>query len=292
MNKNTSMYLKLYAIASLLMFLILGMVMYPVLKILRLYSTGKFFLIVLPLTFISAFVLLKIMFRIEKKNPIGSKYSELLKESRTNGYSDRFFAIIDETVPLFAEKNDTKSNYYVVFMLHAAAAYSLKKEFDKALSYINSIDTNEIRSKSQEFMDKGETLALYFNTQMGICQGIKDVQRAENVMADAKDYIDRYYKAGGMNLLAIEDMYCSYYCLKGDYENEFAHAMKILESNLPDAAKKPMGYLRVLEVYCKTGQKENAVEMYKLLKDSLYNPGNSNADILMKYADDVMAEMS
>ncbi|MBO4907894.1 MAG: hypothetical protein J5476_01305 [Lachnospiraceae bacterium] len=291
MNKNTVLHLKVYGIAWVLMFLILSAVMYPILKILGTYSVGKFFGIVIPLTFVSAFILLKVMYSNEKKNPIGKKYSELMKELRTNGYSDRFLAIIDEAVPLFAEKNDTKSNYYVTFMLHAASAYSMKKEYDKALNYINSIDTNEIRSKEQEFMDKGETLALYFNTQMGICQGIKDVARAENVLADAKSYIDRYYKAGGMNLLAIEDMYCSYYCLKGDYESEFAHATRIMESNLPDAAKNPMAYLRILEVYCKTGQKENADEMYKLLKNSLYNPKNSNAEILMKYADDVMAEI-
>lgn len=292
MNKNTVMHLKLYGLSWILMFIILSAVMYPVLRILGTYNIGKFFGIVIALTFISAFILLKVMFSNEKKTPIGRKYSELMKELRTNGYSDRFLAIIDETLPLFAEKNDTKSNYYVSIMLHAASAYSMKKEFDKALNYINSIDTNVIRSKEQEFMDKGETLILYFNTQMGICQGTKDVQRAENVMADAKSYIDRYYKAGGMNLLAIEDMYCSYYCLKGDYESEFAHATKILESNLPDAAKNPMAYLRILEVYCKTGQKENADEMYGLLKNALYNPKNSNADILMKYADDVMAEMS
>ena len=75
-------------------------------------------------------------------------------------------------------------------------------------------------------------------------------------------------------------------------ENEFAHATKIMESNLPDAAKNPMAYLRILEVYCKTGQKENAQEMYILLKQSLITSGNPNADVLMKYADDVMAELT
>lgn len=292
MDKKTSMHLKLYGLSCLVMFFILFIVILFAMKIIGTYSIVKFLVLIIPLSLISGYILMKVLLNREKKNPIGMKYSELMKELRTNGYSERFLAIIDETVPLFAEKNDTKSNYYVAFMLHAASAYSMKKEFDRALNYINSIDTNEIRSKGQEFMDNGETLALYFNTQMGICQGIGDVARAENVMADAKGYIDRYYKAGGMNFLAIEDMYCSYYCLKGDYENEFAHATKIMESNLPDAAKNPMAYLRILEVYCKTGQKENAAEMYELLKKSLYNPKNPNADALMKYADDVMAELS
>ena len=61
---------------------------------------------------------------------------------------------------------------------------------------------------------------------------------------------------------------------------------------MPEAAKNPMAYLRFLEVYCKTGQKENAEEMYKLLKHALMNPRNSNADILLKYADDTMAELN
>ena len=292
MNKNTSIHIKLYGLACLLMFFILIIVMYPVMKILGTYSAGKLFAIVIPLALISGFVLIKVMLNTEKKNPIGMKYSELLKELRTNGYSDRFFKIIDEAMPLFAEKNDNKSNYYLAFMLNAAAAYSMKKEYDKALSFINSVDTDQIRSKEQEFMDKGETLALYFDTQMCICQGTGDAARAENVLADAQGYIDKYYKAGGMNLLAIEDMYCAYYNVKGDYENEFAHATRIMESNLPDAVKNPMAYLRILEVYCKTGQKDNAVEMYGLLKQSLMNPGNPNADVLIKYADDVMAELN
>ena len=134
MNKNTVLHLKVYGLAWVLMFLILSAVMYPVLKILGTYSVGKFFGIVIPLTFVSAFILLKVMYSNEKKNPIGKKYSELMNELRTNGYSDRFLAIIDEAGPLFAEKNDTKSNYYVTFMLHAASAYSMKKEFDKALN--------------------------------------------------------------------------------------------------------------------------------------------------------------
>ena len=292
MNKILSIHLKLYGVAWLLMFFILSVVTSAIMRSTGTYSIGRLIAIVVPLSFVLAFVLIKYMLGREKKKPIGMKYSELLKELHTNGYSDRFFRIIDEAMPLFAEKNDTASNYYVSFMLHASSAYCMKKEYEKALNYINSIDTNEIRSKMQEFMDRGETLALYFNTQMGISQGINDVQRAERILEDAGSYIDRFYKEGGMNALIIDDMYCAYYCLKGDYEKELLHAGKIMENNLPDAAKKPMAYLRYCEAYSKSGDKQKAEEYYGLLKESLNNPKNSNADVLLKYAEDVMSGLA
>ena len=291
MNKNTSIQLKLYGLCSLIVFCVL----FAVILVLSMFSAGgslgKRILVIIPVSLLLGFVLMKVLLNREKNNPIGSKYSEMLREVQKNGYSDRFFQIVDEGAALCAEKGDHDSNYYVGLMLYGAAAYCLKKEYGKALQYINSVDTSKIRSKEQEFLDHGETLALYFNTQMGICQGMRDAQRAENVLADAKNYVEKYYKAGGLNALSIDDMYCAYYCVKGDYEKEFAHATKIMEAKMPDAAKNPMAYLRYLEVYCKTGQKENAEEMYKLLKQSLMNPKNPNADILIKYADDVMAEL-
>ncbi|MBP3753808.1 MAG: hypothetical protein J6I66_03030 [Lachnospiraceae bacterium] len=73
MNKNTVLLLKVYGIAWVLMFLILSAVMYPILKIPGTYSVGKFFGIVIPLTFVSAFILLKVMYSNEKKNPIGKE---------------------------------------------------------------------------------------------------------------------------------------------------------------------------------------------------------------------------
>ena len=292
MNKNKVIHFKLYALIWLIMLIVLYVVTLLILKATGTYTHQRIRNIVIPVSLVLAFFVKKILLKHEQNKPIGIKYSEMLREIQTNGYSDRFFQIVDEASYLCAEKNDCDSNYYVEFMLYAASGYSLKKEYDKALRYINSIDTNKIRSKEQEFLDQGQQLALYFDTQMCICQGMGDVVRADNVLRDAKNYIDRYYKAGGMNALAIDDMYCAYYYVKGDYENEFAHATRIMESKLPDAAKNPMAYLRILEVYCKTGQKENAEEMHKLLKQSLLSPKNPNADILIKYADDVMAEIS
>ena len=292
MNKNTSIHLKLYGLCCIIVFVILFAICFVIYMFLPGFNPGKPVLVSIPVSLILGFVLMKVLLKREKKSPIGSKYSEMLNEVRKNGYSNRFFTIVEEGAALCAEKNDSDSNYYVGFMLYGAAAYSLKKEYGKALQYINSVDTKGIRSKEQEFMDHGETLALYFDTQMCICQGIGDGARAENVLADAQNYIDRYYKAGGMNALAIDDMYCAYYAVKGDYENEFAHAVKIMEAKMPDAAKNPMAYLRFLEVYCKTGQRDNAKEMYTLLLQALTVPRNSNKDYLMKYADDLMAELN
>ncbi len=292
MNKNTAIHLKLYGLCCIIVFVILIAVGLVINLFTPGSTLGKSILIFIPVSLILGLVLMMVLLKREKSTPIGSKYSEMLREVQKNGYSDRFYEIVDEGAALCSEKGDRDSNYYVSFMLYGATAYCLKKEYGKALQYINSVDTTKIRSGEQEFLDHGETLALYFNTQMGICQGMGDVQRAENVLADAGNYIDKYYKVGGLNALSIDDMYCAYYCVKGDYEKEFAHAVKIMEAKVPDAAKNPMAYLRYLEVYCKTGQKENAEEMYKLLKQSLMNPKNANADILMKYADDVMAELN
>ena len=292
MNKNTAIHLKLYGLCCLIVFVILYAVCFVIYKFSPGTSLGKPILVSIPVSLILGFVLMKILLKREKTSPIGSKYSEMIQEVQKNGYSHRFYEIVDEGAALCAEKGDHDSNYYVGFMLYGAAAYCLKKEYGKALQYINSVDTTAIRSKGQEFLDHGETLALYFNTQMGICQGMGDVQRAENVLADAKNYVEKYYKAGGLNALSIDDMYCAYYAVKGDYENEFAHAVKIMEAKMPDAAKNPMAYLRFLEVYCKTGQRDNAKEMYKQLLLALTVPRNSNKDYLMKYADDLMAELN
>ena len=292
MNKNTAIHLKLYGLCCIIVFVVLIAVGLVINLFTPGSTLGKSILIFIPVSLILGLVLMMVLLKREKSTPIGIKYSEMLREVQKNGYSDRFYEIVDEGAALCSEKGDRDSNYYVSFMLYGASAYCLKKEYGKALQYINSVDTTKIRSGEQEFLDHGETLALYFNTQMGICQGMGDVQRAENVLSDAKNYVEKYYKAGGLNALSIDDMYCAYYAVKGDYENEFAHAVKIMEAKMPDAAKNPMAYLRFLEVYCKTGQRDNAKEMYTLLLQALTVPRNSNKDYLMKYADDLMAELN
>ena len=260
-------FLLLLIIVLVIMWMILGLGWY----IFRYDNLGTVFLISLIVAVVVTFIMLVIMLKKEKNSPVASLHNEYMKEIRENGYSDRFLELADQGLKM-CSSTDHDFVYQKDFALYGAEAYILREEYDKALEYLNKVDINSIKKKDLSFLDGGQGLAVFFAIQMEYCNQTKDVERARRVYNDAIGYIDDFYGKGDDMDLFIDDFYCYYNYLNGDYVQAKRHAEKIIDNNLHKKSKMIGGHLHLASIYKKLGDQEKVDELLdeaeKLLEES------------------------
>ena len=193
--------------------------------------------------------------------PIVVLHKKMMDEVKANGYSDEFFRIAEEGIKL----NDGSASdfvYFKDFAIYGAEGLLYRDDYAKSLQYLNMIDLKEIKAKDIAFIDGGRSVITFFVVQMEYCKETGDVARSENVMRDAKQFLNRFdQKSDDLNVF-IDDIYCLYYFMNGDYEESRHYAEKMIDNPLHQKGKLMLGQCNLMYIYHKLGDDAKVREYY------------------------------
>ena len=187
--------------------------------------------------------------------------NEILSEFEENGYSDRYISLLQSEVRRHSieyRSNNHKNNInYIECLERLADAYLFKEQVNEAMSTLNLINP-EMRSwmaaNNNLFVKK--QLSGYYDVQMCICEELRDVQRANNVMREGSLYVSK----AGIDHSALDlvncEVLCTYNIVIGNYNTAMQYASFCLQAKNP--AHQFTGNLLMSKVYYYIGDFESA----------------------------------
>ena len=190
-------------------------------------------------------------------------------EKEKNGYSDRYIQLVEKEVDRRV-KNGSRLNspIYFGYIFNLCNAYLVNDNPIAARDVINRIDPEAMK----KYTKPSDTMAMlrlmqYFDAQICVCEDLRDYDRLERVFLDVKPYIETTYKRGNPTLdFVIDEMYCTYSCMHGLFDDAMGYANDLLNSKL--RTYRYVGYHLQAKVYRYMGNfpaARNAVEEMRQL---------------------------
>ena len=204
----------------------------------------------------SVYVLGKLR-KAEIKKPDAKLHAEYMEEIRTKGYTPRFFELAEQAVSMKQTGGTFDFVYLKDFVIYTADYYNMVGQSDKALSYLNVLDRNEVMSKSIQFMDKGTTILLFYNVLMEAYRGTKDRAGAEQAWAEVQPYVTKTHAIPALNTSAQMIRY-HYYMLTEDDERAKQVIDEIAADNSPQTQDIMTRYTIQADYALSKGDKEAA----------------------------------
>ncbi len=268
--KNKSIHIKTYIMLWLCIILGMNVVVTPVVKALN-GSIPLAMVICLVISFPAAFFGLKILYARAEKKPLSRTHTELLKEFQENGLSDRALELADRGI---SEVGSSAGDfvYLKTFAIAGCECSIYKGDNMKALQYINLIDIKKIKGGDLSFLDGGASVVSYFTAQMELAKAMNDPVRANNVIADGKPFLDKFYGKNDAVDMLIDDVWFMYHFTLGDIIHAREHALKILNNKIHERDKQIAGYIDMALV-CRRMGDEAGVQKFitdakKITEDS------------------------
>lgn len=204
-----------------------------------------------------AYLLLIITYKLFIKRPVSITYMELYDELTKNGLSEKSIELVDRGL---AEIGSKPGNiiYLNFFAVTGCEYYIYKKDNEKALSYINLVDIIKIKGGELSFVDGGISVSQFFVAQMELSEAMNDKVRANNVIADCKQILDKNYGKTDQGNLLIDTVWFLYHYVLQDYQHAMQHAERILNNKLHTEGKLITGFICCAKVCIKTGDEERA----------------------------------
>ncbi|MBR3247363.1 MAG: DUF4229 domain-containing protein [Clostridiales bacterium] len=230
---DKKVYIKTYGLLYLCIVAIVFAVALFLWKIFRfnlLIVTGIILLAAIPLSF----VMLKILLANEKNKPLGKLYSEFRKEYFTNGYTEKYFELFDKAVTAYKNGKKIDLVYLKDFVLFTVDYYNATEQYDKALELIMLLDEEQLTKKSMIFIDYGMSAIAYYGCLMETYRGLRDREKAINMMERAKPVLDMDLKHEVLKM-ASDAVYYNYYMLIENYERAREFADKLMSYSSPEA---------------------------------------------------------
>ena len=133
-----------------------------------------------------------------------------------NGYSPKYLELLKKQVDALSQNPGNRN--FAPAVVRLANAYLVFDEPDAAFHTINRLNPMALKTKFTSSSADQKILMDYFDVQMAVCEEINDLMRADAVMQDARQFIDRIYRKSLMTDLNIDEMCCCYYCMYGDFK--------------------------------------------------------------------------
>ena len=227
-----------------------------------------------------------VTFAIQLFSPTVKNQNAIEIEMEKNGYSDRYIELTQAEVDRLSKKGISK--YFIRYVLLLSNAYLARKEPYKALDTISIIDPErlKIHTKKNSPMEQNQLLQ-FFDVQMCISEDLNDIGRAQNVMNDAAPYLQQFYGKTVMADYNIDEIYVTYYCLCGDYNNAMKYADHALMKSVKGA--EFVGYGLKAKVYVKFGDFAEARRNLDTAKG--YAKKRTAQDYLKMYEDKMIEAM-
>ena len=275
--------LKIYMMLFAIVFLIVGVIVAFICRIKGYDDLGGTILIAVGIAAVISLVVFVILWFKQLYNKNSRNHVEMMTELRTHGITDKFMQLAAEGIELY---DGTEGNFVYLkdCIIYGADGYIFRNEYDKALSYLNMMDIEKIKAGDLSWMDGGQSILLFFNVQMEYCERTKDKVRAENVMRDAKPYLDKYYGKSDMTTLLIDDIYFSYYYLNQDYMIAKEHAERMINNKYHVNKRMNTGYLCLALLYKKIGDDMRSAEYLEQARKTLTINNNALLNQLFEKA--------
>ena len=208
----------------------------------------------------ATYIILKLMLAKSSKKPLSVTYTELMNELQENGITDHLLELADRGI---TEVGSSAGDfvYLKMFAIAGCEYYIWKQDNDRALQYINLIDIKKIKGGDLSFLDGGVSVVSYFTAQMELSMAMKDPERANNVLADGKPFLDKFYGKKEALDGMIDSVWFMYHYVLQDYAQASMHAQKIINNKVYKDEKSTIGYVSMAMVCKKTGDDEGAARL-------------------------------
>lgn len=164
----------------------------------------------------------------------------IMSELETNGYSDKLRELLEEEIERLGNK--TINRVYIDYVFKLTNVYLTHRRPQDALYCINRLDIEGLKRHIDIKKDTDRTILwVYFCIQMSICEELGDVNRAHNVFADARPYLDQYSGKGNITDAIALEVYSIYYRILGQYEQSIMCAEQMISQK--NRLAKVDGYL-------------------------------------------------
>lgn len=189
---------------------------------------GKHILLVFGVSFVlSIVVTLCTTFLSAKAN----NQLNIENEVQKNGYTDKYYELLKGEIERLSAKSDTTDNIYTDYILKLSNYYMIKHLPEEALNTVNVLNLYILKENAKK-NDAGKMKLLnYYNIQLCICDDLDDLNRAYNIMEDAKAFINIMSNSKSVMIQLSVDEFCStFYAMCGDYglAEQYADKMEFL----------------------------------------------------------------
>ena len=185
----------------------------------------------------------------------------IMTEFEKNGYSEKFIELSSAEVNrLGANTVKTRfNNIYVNYVLNLANAYLYHEDIQNAMETINRLSPEELKDN----LDTGNLITMiallnYFDMQINICDEMKDLNRLQRVMADARPYFEKYRGKSPTADTIINESNCFYFRMMGQYDEAMRYADECLKKK--DKLNGYVGNLLKATVFADMGRVPEALQ--------------------------------
>lgn len=185
----------------------------------------------------------------------------IMTEFEKNGYSEKFIELSSAEVNRLgatAAKNRF-SGIYVNYVLNLANAYLYREDLRNAMETINRLSPGEMKDS----LDTGNLITViallnYFDMQITICDEMKDLNRLQRVMMDARPYFEKYRGKSSTADTIINESNCFYFRMMGQYDEAMRYADECLKKK--DKLNGYVGNLLKATVFADMGRVPEAMQ--------------------------------
>ena len=160
-------------------------------------------------------------------SPVGresNKYSENVKKY---GYTESMLKTADKVIAEHKEGKSVDMLLLKDYVMYPAEYCCIKHEYKKALDYLNIISVDDLMEHKILYLNGGISVYSYLITKMEACRGLGDKFLADDVMQEAKKYVD--LEGLSYTKLFLKDVCLyNYYMLIGEFENAKECAERLL----------------------------------------------------------------
>ena len=155
--------------------------------------------------------------------------NEIMDELEKNGYSDRFIQLLRAEVSRLSYTKLTQISLNYIIML--ADAYLLRGNPQEAANIINLVNPkkNPIFSPTTPMGTSNQI--KFYNVQMGICEPLGQVDRANNIMREAMPILNSNMGKSMQNDMFIWETFSVYNILIGRYDEAMRYADSFFKYN-------------------------------------------------------------
>jgi hypothetical protein len=269
--KKDSVYIKTFILLWITILLFMSIALSFIDKIFGNAYKAPAVVICIILSLPATYFILKLVLAKSSKKPISVTYSELMKELQENGITDHLLELADRGI---TEVGSSAGDfvYLKMFAIAGCEYYIWKQDNDRALQYINLIDIKKVKGGDLSFLDGGVSVVSYFTAQMELSMAMKDPERANNVIADGKPFLDKFYGKKEALDGMIDSVWFMYHYVLQDYPQAQMHAQKIINNKVYKDEKNAIGHVSMAMICKRTGDDEGAArfmaEAHRLAEES------------------------
>lgn len=190
--------------------------------------------------------------------PISKNHLEIMMELEQKGFTQRFFDLSEKEINRIISVGRVYKDYrfFAMYVTFQANGYIYNGNIYAAVDSISRINLKDLQTFLKK-IDKNTFLG-YFDVQMTICDKLNDPFRADAVMQDAKPYLQKEYGKSVFYDMIINEVYTSYYILKGDMDKAMEYAQSCIKGD--DQYRAYIGNLLIARVCLKGGKLKEASE--------------------------------